>query len=403
MSQHRAYPPAVYGPLLALLLLAPRAAVAAYSVHAKAPGTTPANTLAVGFAHSCMVEPNGDLWCWGNNSAGELGDGTTIDRHSPHESGPSLTQVLSVSVGGGHTCAIRRDGSLWCWGDNCDGELGLGHNKCPAHLDPPISTPQQVFPSSTPVRAVSLGFSHTCAIMHTGKAMCWGWNVTDQLGIGPKPEQWTPTAVLSEETWLDISAGFLHTCAVRWDGTAWCWGLGLHGRLGDGKTVFHTANEPLEANGVARAISISAGGAHTCAILRPGGVWCWGNAGLLGDGSNVESGLPVPVSLASAATGINAAGDSTCARLANGDIYCWGENWYGQLGVGNFFDSLVPVKGDLESLAHAAQVARGGTANHHCISAGGGDVACWGYGGDAHGSPQNRVEELVGNRSISHG
>jgi alpha-tubulin suppressor-like RCC1 family protein len=271
--------------------------------------------ISAGGYHGCALKGDGTVWCWGDDTYGQLGDGTTGDadhhrlkavrvrRGSGHLSG-----VSAISGGERHTCARRGDGSAWCWGDDTYGQLGDGTTGDAHHLRLRAVRVRQGGGSLTGVAAVSAGRDHTCARKADGSAWCWGYGEFGQLGDGTTgdADHLRQKAVrvtqgggfLADVRRLD--AGRDHTCVRRGDGTAWCWGAGGDGSLGDG-TTGDANGVRLKAVRVVRATGdltdvrdISAGAEHSCAARANGTAWCWGmdNSAQLGDG--LYDGVPHP-------------------------------------------------------------------------------------------------------------
>ena len=198
---------------------------------APVPGLAGATAIGAGQQHVCAALGNGELWCWGDNTSGQLGNGSVVNAISPVQVTSGLT---FESVGGGtaHTCAVTDLGEVWCMGDNASGQLGDGS----APND--SSNAVQVTGLGTGAAvAVGVGDDHTCAAMFDGTVWCWGDNTYGQLGDGST----TPTDVAVQVTGLTgvvgVAAGEIHSCAVTSGGQAWCWGRGAHGRLGNGGTA----------------------------------------------------------------------------------------------------------------------------------------------------------------------
>ncbi len=338
------------------------------------PGLTGVLQVAAGAVHTCALLSGGTARCWGNNTWGYLGDGTTNASTAP-VAVVGLTGARQLSANEGHTCAVLGDGTARCWGDNRDGELGDGTLT-------PRSSPVAVS-GLTDARHVAAGRLHTCATRANGAVHCWGQNSSMQLGDGTTLARRTPVAVVS----LDESdprgagpvvAGEHHTCALRPDGTVRCWGAGAWGLLGDG-VGFVSRIAPVTVVGLTGVVKLAAGAHHTCAVLSNGTVRCWGyNAeGQLGDGtsgSGAYSATPVAVAGITDAVDLVAGESHTCAVLSNGTARCWGKNDFGQLGDGTTDDHPTPVA--VVGLANVRQIDAG---NHfNCATLTDGTLRCWG-------------------------
>jgi len=297
--------------------------------------------IAVGQAHTCALKTDGTLRCWGYNVDGELGVGTTTDATSPLQVTTLGNSVSKVAAGYSHTCATDRDGSLWCWGGNAEGEVGDGTMKT-------RSQPVQVTPPGMRVISFALGAWHTCIVDFTGSTWCWGDNTSGELGIAMTGVPGlTPTRVsgLPAEM-LEIAAGAGHTCAIAKDGTLWCWGRNRYGELGDGTMSDRTLPVRVKAFGSTVA-AVTARYYHTCAIATERSLWCWGwgGSGQLGNGALGSSSNPVQVPLFGEKVTQAAAGESyTCARTEDGALWCWGGNGPGVLGDGTGTDMLAPTR-----------------------------------------------------------
>jgi alpha-tubulin suppressor-like RCC1 family protein len=248
-------------------------------------------SISVGAYHTCGLRTGGNLYCWGHNSSGRLGLDDTMDRLVPTPVGG--TGWVGVSAGGSHTCALDDDGAIWCWGGNGDGQLGLGEAaRGMDHRTPTLLAP------ATGWTEVSTGSSHACGVRTDGSLWCWGSNGVGQLGLGAgAPVRASePTRVGSGTDWSTVVGGSLRTCARRLDGSLWCWGSN-GGALGTGDDVRRDA--PAAVLAPAGWPRYSGGSGHTCGITTAGAVWCWGRNrdGQLGVGDAALRLVPARVCL----------------------------------------------------------------------------------------------------------
>jgi len=262
-------------------------------------GITTAVAVAAGYKHACALLQDGTVQCWGDDSYGELGDGNTVLQTT--RGGPSTAQssipvtvvginnaVAITSSDGYHSCAVLQDGTVKCWGDNSSGQLGDGTRNTAA-------TPVAVAGIGNAV-AVTSGDFHTCALLRDGTISCWGLNYTGQLGDGTGWDSNTPVQVSGITTAVAVSAGVIHTCAVLQNGEARCWGYNSSGQVGDGTTTDRFA--PVPVSGVTTASGpVAAGNNDSCVVLQNGFVTCWGmnTYGELGNGTTADTSSPTPV------------------------------------------------------------------------------------------------------------
>jgi alpha-tubulin suppressor-like RCC1 family protein len=381
-----------------------------------APGAL-AQAIVTSVATTCAVLTEATVTCWGRNNWGQVGDGTTIDRTSPstprHLGGG--TRAVAVAAGGNHTCLLNSEGLVWCWGANSVGQLGRGTDTLrELHLGDPVT-----LPSPGRAQAITAGTDHTCALLTDGRVSCWGSNSSGQLGTGMNtPNRSTPSAPINLQgsgRAKVISAGGSHTCALHTDGTIACWGYNLYGQLGDGGTnnQFST-HDVVWMPGGSTAIAVTTGLDHTCALKGDGAMVCWGrnHYGQLGDASTTQrtSAVTVGVPAGTKAIAIDAGRFHTCALLSGGSVTCWGDNYHGQLGLDPTTTAqLTSLSGTLSLPGGHPTKAVGLSVgdSHTCVLLSDGRAACWGYNGTGElgdGTTTTRfTPALVGTQPMAAG
>jgi alpha-tubulin suppressor-like RCC1 family protein len=387
--------------------------------------------LALGTDHSCARRENGEVWCWGRNQEGQLGDNRTrhencaevgrepVDCSSTPvqvrtQSGGAVALLLDAAQitaeGGLSSCVVRETGELWCWGLEGISRVNGGSQQ--------FRMAAQRVEDFGQVGQASDGWLHLCMTQGAeDRVVCYGYNESGQLGVGDRTEIRIPNAARAvvdpadptrSLTGVDEVAvgGFGdHTCARVGD-RVWCWGTNRDGQLGDGQLVHETCTpsmtatydcvaQPVPVGGAADPLTgvtqLAAGVAHTCALDADGAVWCWGDnrAGQLAQPqATASSNLPIQVTGIGAAAEVDVGGRMSCARLTDGTVWCWGFNFRGQLGDGvmdhettcTFGDttgdcSRVPVQ--VSGITDATELSVGN--QHACVIRANGQVWCWGY------------------------
>lgn len=245
-----------------------------------------------GAYHTCALLSGGVVKCWGWNAGGNLGDGTYTNRSTPVSVINLPSGVVAISVGSTHSCALTSAGAVWCWGGNYNGQVGDG-----TYTD--RTSPTQVSGLTSGVVQISVGAEHSCALTSDGGVKCWGIGTHGELGNNSNTKQNTPVAVSGLTSGVtSIGLGNYHTCAVLSSGEAKCWGYNGSSRLGDGTTT--NRNTPVTVSGLTSGVlGIAGGDSHTCAITTSATVKCWGNndLGQLGDGTTTTRSTPVTVSV----------------------------------------------------------------------------------------------------------
>lgn len=329
-------------------------------------------TLALGDNHSCALTVTGSVWCWGRGDLGQLGDGPGTSNATPTML-PS-NGFRTIAAGGNHTCTITTPSEVWCWGDDSSGQLGDG----PA---PGTGPSKALLP--TPAIAIAAGAAHSCAVLTDGTTRCWGDNTSSQLGTGSAASTFdAPMPVLTLANTVAVSAGTSHSCALLASGTTYCWGDNTHGQVGDGTTT-HAVTRQLVA-GVPAFVALAAGGNGSCGVTAAGQAYCWGDDtdGALGVGGagDVLSPLPLDVTSFTAVQAVIAGNGISGALWTSGAVALWGSGYLGVKGDGNF-------QGESSATAAVAELAssNGGGIQligfgeaHGCALQGAGSVVCWG-------------------------
>jgi len=317
--------------------------------------------VTAGEYHSCATLGDGTAWCWGRNNQGQLGDGSTTDRRWPVPvrgvgGSGALGGVLQVEAGGSHTCARTGAHPAVCWGLNSSGQLGDG------------TTTRRLWPvpvdgaAGATVVDIGVGALHSCGVLADGSAWCWGAGGNHRLGNGSTVNQTTPQQVAGPggsgflEGAVRIDGGGSHSCAVLGGGSAWCWGRNNRGQLGIGSTS--TQAYPSRVLGVggggflSGVARVEPGFEHTCARVSNGTVACWGrgNQGQLGTGNNGNRTAPAHVvgpggsGTFDGAFGLATGWYHNCSPRQVDEDWCWGRNTYGQLGDDSTSNRNSPVQ-----------------------------------------------------------
>lgn len=315
---------------------------------------------------SCAIRgTDGSVWCWGKQSQGRLGNGVTaaasisVPVQVKRIGSTPLTGIVSVSAGQCHACARDNTGHAWCWGCNSDGELGDGTT-----MGRPFAGELRTAgPTSAPfadIAELSVGHNHSCLRTQAGEAWCWGADRDGQIGNGPTPltvpltppRETLPVKILDRVA--TVAAGSLFSCASTLEGGAYCWGRASGDRLGSGET-----EQPKEKDLPSRVVTALGGapfaeatqisaGTVACVSTRDTGLWCWGKDVYGTTGTGGGSTVPAPVLDADGAPimgGVRLFGHyaHTCAQLATGAFVCWGRNTSGELANGTFAHTGTPT------------------------------------------------------------
>ena len=346
-------------------------------------------SISVGAIHTCGLTVSGAAYCWGLDYYGELGAGTPGAQICGSEGIPCSTTPLAVAggrsfsslAGGwGESCALQKsDAAAYCWGDNTYGALGNGST---ANSRTPVAVS-----GGRAFVSVGTGNIFACGLTADSAAYCWGNNSAGQLGIGPgggpelcsaEPCSTAPVLVSGNLKFGTLSVGYWHVCGLTGDNTAYCWGDNDGGQLGATTTetcngfgvVISCSTVPVPVQSAPKFAKLSAGSFHSCGVAAGGDGYCWGynGNGELGDGTGANSPTPVLIAGGLSFGAVSAFGRyHSCGLTAAGVAYCWGYNGWGQLGDGTGYDAYAPVQvigqaaGAGAASARASRVQRGGT------------------------------------------
>lgn len=367
--------------------------------------------LTAGGAHTCAVTQSGNVWCWGSNAFGQLGRGAGRGTEGLESSDPArvtgLSSAVAVSAGLNHTCALRDDGTVYCWGSDLMCQLGLGGTTGRASGDTQLRAAPTRVPGLHGAIGVSAGGDHSCAVLLDGSVWCWGRNAMGQLGDASGEERCQPARVVDLPAAVRVVAGRSTTCAETSGGALWCWGANDVGQLGIGarsgpqlRDGLAYSDRPVRVAVLSETQHVSLGVAHACALRiqdlaehSVSEVWCWGlgGEGQLGDGSAHEpcAGLecspsPVRTALSWQASAVSAGGRHSCAMLYDGHAYCWGANEHGQLGAAGAAgcgaeECATPVR---VSTLTSVRLLAAGDAHACAVTA---DKTLWCWGSNEHG------------------
>jgi alpha-tubulin suppressor-like RCC1 family protein len=349
--------------------------------------------IAAGETHVCGVRVDGTLWCWGTNEHGQLGLGAAASASdSPAQVGAASWNM--VAAYGATTCGIQSDHSLWCWGDGASGQLGDGGTADMAAPEP-IGTGRW--------SAVAVGGMHACALDMAGDASCWGSNATGQLGLPLATlSALMPTPVPTSLTWLSLVTGGGHTCGLAADHTAWCWGSNARGQLGNGALPTAMVVLPPVQVGIDAWTELAAGDQFTCGLRADSRLRCWGDNAYteLGGAAGTNSPSPVaPEPDLAEWIAIGTGKTHACGARIDGSLWCWGDDAAGQAGDSSYLFAQ-PPEPIVSGAARWTSVVGGGT-----ITCGtGDDHNAWCFGQLVSGNATLTPQQVAGDwRSVATG
>jgi alpha-tubulin suppressor-like RCC1 family protein len=314
--------------------------------------------------------PLPELYAWGSNNSGQLGDDTIVNKSSPVQV-TAAANWLQVSAGGSSSAAIKTDGTLWTWGIDNDGQLGLGTNYVKR------SSPVQVG-SLTTWAQVSASNGQMAAVTDDNKLYAWGSNGVGQLGDGTVVYKSSPVQIGALTNWSQVSAS-AHAAAVKTDGTLWTWGFNIFGGLGDNTTA--NKSSPVQIGALTNWSQVQVGGTHTAAVKTDGTIWAWGSngAGQLGDGTVVNKSSPVQIGALTTWSQVSAS-THTAAVKTDGTIWAWGSNSNGCIGDNTVINKSSPVQ--IGALTTWSQVSVQNGVHTAAVKT---DGTLWSWGGNSSG------------------
>jgi alpha-tubulin suppressor-like RCC1 family protein len=305
-----------------------------------------------GFGFTCGVTTDNRIYCWGINYGGTLGIGTNA---GPEICGGTACSTKPVALVGGlrfrqvaagdqHACGVTTEYRAYCWGQNSQGQLGVGTNTGPETCGVPCSTKPVAVHGGLTFRQIGVGLYHTCGVTTENRVYCWGSNRYGQLGDStPVLRRLTPSPVAGARRFRQVAAGYYHTCAVTTLSRAFCWGNGRNGQLGNGKT--YLSFWPRRVAGELGIDRVTARQYSTCGVTSDDRGYCWGSNvyGQLGDGTTTMRLTPVAVLTTRHFKEVSEGSFHTCGVTLVGLGYCWGANLLGELGDGTTVDRLRPT------------------------------------------------------------
>ncbi len=301
-------------------------------------------TISVGESPLCALTANGEAYCAGRNTRGQVGDGTTTDRRG-FEPVSGGHRWQSITTGSSHVCAVTISGQAFCWGNGFRGMLGNGVGEgFPVALVPsPVLTDLRF-------NTIAAGIGHTCALDTSGRAWCWGSNDYGSLGDGAPPAPGTgqqsavPSKVYGDQAFVDLYAGGHHFCALDAQRRAFCWGWNRFHQLGDGSGDTISVSVPTAMVGSHRWKRLLLGQVHSCGINESDDLYCWGlnDAGQFGDGTTTLAPVPRFIRSMRPYQSLSTGAKHMCAITKDGFAFCWGRGTQGQLGNGVKENRLQP-------------------------------------------------------------
>jgi alpha-tubulin suppressor-like RCC1 family protein len=286
---------------------------------------------------TCGVTTADRVYCWGINDRGQLGNNTPPNMHASPGEISGNRRYRQVRAGGQTACAITNARLVFCWGSNSRGQLGIGTTT-------DSRVPVKVQLPALEWAVLTVGNEHACVVATDGRSRCWGFNLFGTLGDGTDTERHLPVPVAGGLRFDMIEAGSANTCGVTTEGRGYCWGGGLG--IGDGGEGLPFRLSPVPITGDRKFVNVSAGFGTSCGVTRADRGLCWGrNGGALGNSKTADALVPSAVSGNLSFKAISVAtGGFSCGVTTGGRAWCWGHNGFGSLGDGTDIDRSVPVQ-----------------------------------------------------------
>jgi prepilin-type N-terminal cleavage/methylation domain-containing protein len=339
-------------------------------------------TLSQGLDHTLAIKQDGTLWSWGANAKGQLGLSDTTPRNVPTQVGIENTWV-SVSASNLSDYAIKQDGSLWSWGDNNYSQLGLG-DATNRYVPTRIGTENSW-------TLVASGDNHAFAIKQDGSLWIWGYNGYGQLGLNDTAPRNVPTRLGIENTWKTITGGAKYTLAIKQDGSLWSWGANAKGQLGLNDKGNRSIPVQVGTETTWASISATIIDQYSLAIKQDGSLWSWGYNcyGQLGLNDQIDRLTPTQVGIENTWVSMTANDYNALAIKQDGSLWSWGYNGYGQLGLNDTTNRLFPTRVGIENGWKSA------SANNLRTLAIKQDGSLWGWGMNSDGTGQLGIGDTI--------
>jgi len=334
--------------------------------------------ISTGIDFSCAVMQVGDVYCWGKNDVGQLGVATPVINDGGYHTALNpvkvigLSSVISIASGWGHSCAMRSDGSVWCWGGNTAGQVGN-----PTFADQPIPVRVPGLPTVVSIHASGVG---TCAVTTSGELWCWGdFEYFNGLLVAGRQDSQraSPARIVGLSQVVGMGLGPNNACAVTVAGQVYCWGDSGSGQIGDNQSTSYPS-APQQVRNLSDAVAVAVSSSGACATRANGVLMCWGSISSVANSfSGTSSPVPVQVDVGRSVAAVDMAGAGVCAIDSSGSMVCWGAGM-ARFGAG---DEPVPytyrvgtISPRLEQTVSAMATGR----NHSCVVTTDTAVRCWG-------------------------